>query len=553
MLITKYFHPAGGIAAAAIEKDKKKMAAATPFSLSLSLSSLSSSSLTPGQLAAATEIMDFLKNPKRAKEHFFLLTGSAGTGKTFLISYIYSQLKKDQLSVAFTASTNKAVNVLQATYVAAVAAAAAAADAAVTKEKEEKEEVEEDKEKKDEEEEEDTLTFNTIHRFMCSQRAIDRNGETYFEFNAAAGKKKGGKAGGKTDVVFVDEVSMIPNVLAQQIAQMHKKTYPKIVLIGDKAQLPPVDEPQSDIFTWNISTCHLSEIVRYRNNIVMLADQVKQLICHQTRTKLAACRGNGVVLYRDDMSGWLEAYFGRPNVVVLAYTNERVRYYNDYIRKKVIVPAATAATAVAHKKVMVMVPAARFAPNEIIMFNNFYQAYAPQRGKDDPLSSIKYYTSYQVRVVSCEPDTFVIDYAIILETLQQPAADKLRRVLPNHIPIYNIVTEGGYVVKNPHDYAKVQEALELVKSTFLEAKETFSLCEETVCVFWDFYYKELRDVFADVTYGYAMTVHKSQGSTYQCVFIDMKDIIQRNPKPQESYQCLYTAITRASQEVHVYY
>ena len=124
MLITKYFHPAtaAGAAAAATEKDKKKTAA-TSYSFA---SASSSSSLTPGQLAAATEIMDFLKNPKRAKEHFFLLTGSAGTGKTFLISYIYTELKKDQLSVAFTASTNKAVNVLQATYVNQVAATEAA-------------------------------------------------------------------------------------------------------------------------------------------------------------------------------------------------------------------------------------------------------------------------------------------------------------------------------------------------------------------------------------------------------------------------------------------
>lgn len=476
-------------------------------------------SLTPGQLAAAKDIMDFLKNPKRAKEHFFLLTGSAGTGKTFLISYIYNQLKKDQLNVAFTASTNKAVNVLQATYVNQNQVEGEGEEAA---------------------EEKDTLTFNTIHRFMCSQRAIDRNGETFFEFNG--GKKK--SKGAKTDVVFVDEVSMIPSMLAQQIAQMQKKTYPKIVLIGDKAQLPPVDEPESSIFTWKIATCHLSEIVRYRNNIVMLADQVKQLICHQTRTKLSACRGNGVVLYRDNMSSWLEAYFELHKqgvtVVVLAYTNDRVRYYNGFIRKKILLPGAGAAAGAA---------AARFEANEIIMFNNFYQA-ASSLAEG---STINYYTSYQVRVLSCELGTADIDYTIILDMLPPLAASKLRQVLPNHIPVYDIITEGGFVVKNPHNYQSVQEALELVKSTFLEVKDTYSLAEDTVSAFWEFYYKQLRDVFADVTYGYAMTVHKSQGSTYQCVFIDMKDIIQRNPKPQESYQCLYTAITRASQEVHLYY
>ena len=50
-----------------------------------------------------------------------------------------------------------------------------------------------------------------------------------------------------------------------------------------------------------------------------------------------------------------------------------------------------------------------------------------------------------------------------------------------------------------------------------------------------------------------MTVHKSQGSTYDRVFVDMEDIIKRNPKERESYQCLYTAITRASKEIHLFY
>jgi hypothetical protein len=33
----------------------------------------------------------------------------------------------------------------------------------------------------------------------------------------------------------------------------------------------------------------------------------------------------------------------------------------------------------------------------------------------------------------------------------------------------------------------------------------------------------------------------------------MEDIIKRNPKERESYQCLYTAITRASKEIHLLY
>jgi superfamily I DNA/RNA helicase len=237
----------------------------------------------------------------------------------------------------------------------------------------------------------------------------------------------------------------------------------------------------------------------------------------------------------------------QTTTVVLAYTNERVRYYNEHLRKKVLPHVSVGK---------------KFEPQEMIMFNNYYQATSANRPKEDPLHTIKYYTSYQVRLESCVEAVYDIDYKAILDTLTQEAAAgankeamaalrTLQSLLPNHIPIYLIAAEGNYIVRSPLHYQKVQEALEVVKTTFGSIKGYFA--EDTVALFWDFYYQQMRDVFADVAYGYAMTVHKSQGSTYQRVFIDMKDIIQRNPKERESYQCLYTAITRASSEVHIYY
>ena len=123
--------------------------------------------------------------------------------------------------------------------------------------------------------------------------------------------------------------------------------------------------------------------------------------------------------------------------------------------------------------------------------------------------------------------------------------------MTNNIPIYYLITKGDYFVNNPISYSTLQQNLEDLKSEFIKIKVLFS--DLVVRDFWAFYYSELIDKFADVTYGYAMTVHKSQGSTYERVFIDMKDIIHKNPKERESFQCLYTAITRASGEIHVYY
>jgi hypothetical protein len=67
---------------------------------------------------------------------------------------------------------------------------------------------------------------------------------------------------------------------------------------------------------------------------------------------------------------------------------------------------------------------------------------------------------------------------------------------------------------------------------------------------WKKYYAE-KERFADVQYGYAMTVHKSQGSTYSEVFIHEIDI-ELNKRIVERNQCRYVAYSRASKVVHVY-
>ena len=468
--------------------------------------------LTRDQHIALQELLDFITNPKRKSEKFYLLTGSAGTGKTFLVSYLYSVLKSNY-NIAFTASTNKAVNVLQATY-----------------ETQHKQHKQQEETKKDIEKEKE-VNFYTIHRFMNSNRAIDKNGEAYFKFSE-------GKRGKTSDVVFVDEISMIPSVLASQIEVIKK--YKKVILIGDRAQLPPVNELESSLFSWKINSSNLNEIVRYRNNIVKLANQLKNLIFNKKNICLSSCKGDGVFLYRDN-DEWLEEYYkDTDNSVVLAYTNDRVRTYNDNIRKRVIKVNS----------------GCRFEANEKIMFNNFYNA----TSINDKEDKTNYYTSYQINIKSCKEDVYIIDTSKILEIMrddlvfqkQNPIiADTFIESLPNNIPIYYLATEGDYLVNNPKDFKVLSENLEKVKAEFIRIKSLFS--DTTIREFWDFYYNSLIDKFADVTYGYAMTVHKSQGSTYNRVFVDMKDIIKRNPKERESYQCLYTAVTRAAKEIHLFY
>jgi superfamily I DNA/RNA helicase len=58
------------------------------------------------------------------------------------------------------------------------------------------------------------------------------------------------------------------------------------------------------------------------------------------------------------------------------------------------------------------------------------------------------------------------------------------------------------------------------------------------------------DKFAQLNYGYSITVHKSQGSTFMNVFTDILDILGNNNQ-QETSKCLYTAITRSSKRLYL--
>ena len=77
------------------------------------------------------------------------------------------------------------------------------------------------------------------------------------------------------------------------------------------------------------------------------------------------------------------------------------------------------------------------------------------------------------------------------------------------------------------------------------------LIDSIMTYIWEYFYVKVIDIFADICYGYCITTHKSQGSTFRNVYIDINNIITKNSNEEESYRCLYTAITRSSKKVNI--
>lgn len=82
------------------------------------------------------------------------------------------------------------------------------------------------------------------------------------------------------------------------------------------------------------------------------------------------------------------------------------------------------------------------------------------------------------------------------------------------------------------------------QNKYVKLLNTGSFCANL----WDEINKILIEPFANLNYGYAITIHKSQGSTYDNVFVDIDDILQ-NTQSNEIKRCVYTSITRSSGKV----
>jgi hypothetical protein len=310
---------------------------------------------------------------------------------------------------------------------------------------------------------------------------------------------------------------------------------------------------------------NLTQVVRYTNNIGKLAGQLKDLIFEGKTIRMKMCVGDGVSLYRDK-DEWFTKYYElqpKSNIVILAYTNEEVRIINARVRRHLF--GSDSAT----KKL------GTFEEGEVIMFNNFYTSNDKGTETDEPSASStdseeeqipqKYYTSYQVHIRKCIEAVYPIPVDKMVKLLESDLeirsalTDEIKvkqlsgfiEKIPKSVAIFRILTEDDVWIYNPIKYGEYADTIQKCKEEFQKIQHIFS--DEAIMKWWEFYYEQICDRFCDITYGYCMTVHKSQGSTFERVFIQMNDIATKNPKERESYQCLYTAVTRASKEIHVFY
>lgn len=422
-------------------------------------------------------IVSFLKSKKGG---YKVINGVAGSGKTYLTSRIIEEISKFNL-VLVTAPTNKALKVL----------------------------------KKECKIDDNGVTFKTLHAAFGLKPYIDRNGKQNFKVDKYARAR--GAEGYFIDILFVDEMSMIDNKLFDIIKKEVESRSIKVVFIGDRYQIPPVNYEDSipcdkNIqIKYNMEVFNLDKVIRQAkgNLIIDSASYIRNNIKEEF---VNIPLNNNVVKInnKDEMNDILNTLFNEdrnnPNYVkVLAWTNRTVGAFNNAIRK-MLYPDSTRRIEVGEHLIVyspiVENKMALFNTNDELIINSFEEQECEIDGK-----KYEYYL--------CEATEYDSDRKAYIKILTK-----------EYMPIFYEQSQmiANYAKNLPHGSREASDE-------------------------WKHYYNFLS-TFADVDYGYACSVHKSQGSSINKVVICEYDI-NKDRKSYERNRIKYTAVTRAINKAYV--
>lgn len=269
---------------------------------------------TPEQAQALDVFVQFMtdSNPHAV----MILRGSAGTGKTSLSGAIVRTLRAVRQKVMLLAPTGRAAKVFSLN---------------------------------------SGIPAYTIHRRIYREKAF-AGVDGQFNLNDNL----------YTDTLFmVDEASMIANLglggttfgsgclLDDLIHFVYQGRNDRLLLIGDKAQLPPVGEEESPALSaamlqgygLSVYECDLNEVVRQsqQSGILFNATRIRQMITHDDITQLPKIRFSGFSDIRE-MPGaeLIEAlgdsyhHVGLDDTIVVTRSNKRANIFNQGIRNMVL-------------------------------------------------------------------------------------------------------------------------------------------------------------------------------------------------------------------------
>ena len=347
------------------------------------------------------------------------------------------------------------------------------------------------------------------------------------------------------DTLFIiDEASMIANQgygdsafgsgcllddLMTFVYQSGRGSNCRMLLIGDKAQLPPVGEDESPALMADVLRCYgmrvyecdLNQVLRQgeESGILWNATQIRQMITHDEMTQLPKIRFAGFADIQMVPGGELidalsTSYYrvGTDETIVITRSNKRANIYNQGIRNQVLDREDELCR----------------GDQLMIVKNNYFWT--------EGSKEIPFIANGDIAVVQCvrhvhelygfrfaevtmqlpDYDDFELTATVCLDTLTSEAPALTHE---KQEQLYNAVME---------DYADIPQKTERIKKMKT-----------------DRYYNALQ-----VKFAYAVTCHKAQGGQWAHVYLDQGYMIDDMLTP-DYIHWLYTAFTRATEQLYL--
>lgn len=470
--------------------------------------------LNVGQVNAFVNIIDFFRE---SEEDAVVLKGYAGTGKTFLVKRVieYITTVYPNRKIAITAPTNKAVHVLNKNSPFIDKSAV----------------FEEYNEPKN------NIVFSTIHKLLGLKEEISATGEQTF----VTGKQIDLT---KYSYLIVDEVSMLNDDLFKEL--MKFKDVISFIFMGDPAQIPPINKehclPFMTTSEFNFRKIELTEIMRQKGEhpIVEASMIIRENLSSvnplgdlNKLTKLNA-EDKGIirinsVTERSKVREVIKEYFTSPQfadnsdyIKIIAWKNKTVTFLNDVVRDTIygdekkewnvgdLIVANKALFSKEESRWGIEYKIKANTSDEFVInsIEKVYREFKNEHFKSSPKINFEgWFWKLNVKLQTESSDTF------------------------SNLSLYVI---------HPMSFDEYEELAKEMKKL---AKTSYNPD------FWVMYFNILK-WSDDITYNYAITAHKSQGSTYENIIFIEEDL-NHNKKIVERNRIKYTAYTRAKNKMYV--
>ena len=459
-----------------------------------------------------------------------ILRGSAGTGKTSLASAIVRTLQQLQQKVTLLAPTGRAAKVfsLNANQPAA-----------------------------------------TIHRTIYREKAFTGL-DGKFNLNVNLFRDR---------LFMVDEASMISLssnnttfgsgcLLDDLIQYVYNDRNCRMLLVGDKAQLPPVGEEESPALRANVLRaygltvyeCDLNEVLRQSQDsgILYNATVIRQMITHDEVTQLPKIRFNSFadisIVPGDELIERLASSYsevGIDETMVITRSNKRANVFNQGIRNMVLGREEELTTG-----------------DMLMVVKNKYKNSPPPSPSlngslNNATNNVNSLTTQATRQVTQLPSgggkeiekpalTFIAngDRAVVRRVRNVREFYGFRFAdVSLEFPDYDNTEEEMTVILDAlmtEAPALTQEQNEQLFQHVLEDYEDIPLkADRMKKVREDEYYNALQ-----VKFGYAITCHKAQGGQWAHIYLDQGYMTDEMLTP-DYIHWLYTAFTRATEHLYL--